>query len=80
MNCLRLTSRALPQAVKCLLKGQPQVVIHHKHMRLLSTSCNYKATQMYKSDYFIDRHIGPRQDDKQQMLATLGFKVGVGVS
>ena len=76
MNCLRLTSRAIPQAVKCLLKGQLLQSNHFGQMRSLQTS-QVVLTQSpsYKSDYFIGRHIGPRSDDKRQMLAALGFKV-----
>ena len=31
------------------------------------------TVQLTTANEFIARHIGPRQDDEQQMLATLGF-------
>ncbi|XP_015783545.1 glycine dehydrogenase (decarboxylating), mitochondrial [Tetranychus urticae] len=39
-----------------------------------SSSSVVKPYSNYKSDYFVKRHIGAREHEKQQMLSTIGYK------
>jgi hypothetical protein len=79
MNCLRTARRCSHLSTLHRLTHRPIAASRHDWRRTALpvrhlTSAASGQVQ-WKSDTFIDRHIGPRDDDKQAMLQTLGYQV-----